>query len=107
MPWSLTVHGPYEFLRAERWRLGEKIASTAFTVCISEFCRSQCLMFVPIGAWLKLNIVRCGVDDRFLREPPTPVPDGAAGLCRAPVRGERARCSWSTPPRVSQRAGPS
>lgn len=88
---SLTVHGPYEFFRAEQWRLGEKIAASAFTCCISEFCRSQCMVFAPPSAWERLELVRCGVEKAFLAEPPTPVPDVARFVCVGRLCAEKGQ----------------
>ena len=91
VPWSLTVHGPYEFFRAEHWRLGEKIASTAFTVCISEFCRSQCMIFAQPPAWERLHLIRCGVEEAYLNDPPCDVPDVARFVCVGRLCAEKGQ----------------
>ncbi len=77
VPYSFTVHGPYIFRAPERWALGEKILRSAFTVCITEFTRSQCMIFVPQEAWSRLQVVRCGPDPGFLALEPPPVCDRA------------------------------
>jgi glycosyltransferase involved in cell wall biosynthesis len=75
-PFSMTIHGPGTFYEAERWGIGIKVARSAFTVCISDFCRSQVMVFTPFAHWDKLRIVRCGVDERFLAaEAVAPPPD--------------------------------
>lgn len=76
VPFSMTVHGPHDFLEAERWALGAKVAASVLTVCISDFGRSQCMLFSPPDSWGKLQVVRCGVDARFLDEAPRPFPRG-------------------------------
>lgn len=67
IPFSMTVHGPHEFFDSARWALGRKISESALTVCISDFGKSQCMLFSPRTAWPKLQVVRCGLDDVFLR----------------------------------------
>lgn len=74
VPYSLAIHGPAEFFGAERSRLGEKIERSAFTTCISHFGRSQCMIFAPPEAWERLELVRCGIDERFLDEAIAPLP---------------------------------
>ena len=74
IPFSLTIHGPYVFRAPERWALGTKIERSAFTVCISEFTRSQCMVHVPLHQWHRLQIVRCGPALDFLSLDPVPAP---------------------------------
>ena len=59
---SFTIHGPYIFFEPYRWALGEKIKRASFVACISNFCRSQCMLFSPLELWSKLHIVHCGVE---------------------------------------------
>jgi len=66
IPFSMTVHGPHEFFESEHWGLGQKIAASALTVCISHFGKSQCMLFSPREEWVKLQVVRCGLDRVFL-----------------------------------------
>ena len=44
-PFSFTLHGPAIFFEPYTWRLDEKIKRSAFTACISHFCRSQAAIF--------------------------------------------------------------
>jgi glycosyltransferase involved in cell wall biosynthesis len=76
IPFSLTIHGGQIFFEPRQWALGEKIARSAFTACISDFCRSQCMLFTPHEAWDRLAIVRCAVDEGFLGGPEEPLPEG-------------------------------
>lgn len=59
---SFTMHGPHIFFEPMRWRLDEKIKRAKFVACISHFCRSQGMVFVPPEHWSKLPIVRCGLE---------------------------------------------
>jgi glycosyltransferase involved in cell wall biosynthesis len=60
--YSFTLHGPYIFFQPYHWRLDEKINRALFVSCISNYCRSQGMIFVPIEKWSKLHIVHCGID---------------------------------------------
>jgi glycosyltransferase involved in cell wall biosynthesis len=73
IPFSMTVHGPHEFYVVSQIGLKEKIARSAFVACITSFCRSQCMAWCAPEDWYKLQIVRCGLDERFLGPAPTPV----------------------------------
>lgn len=71
IPFSFTLHGPAELFEPESWHLGEKIARAAFTVCISDFARSQAMLFSDPAHWNRLKIIHCGVDpSRYDVEPP-------------------------------------
>ena len=66
IPYSFTLHGPDIFFEPHHWRLDTKIERAAFVACISEFCRSQAMLFSDRAQWDKLHIVHCGVEpDRY------------------------------------------
>jgi len=88
-PFSLTIHGGQIFFEPRQWFLGEKIARSSFTACVSAFCRSQCMLFVPHEVWPRLEVVRCAVDERFLDASPTPVPDTTTLVCVARLSEEK------------------
>lgn len=75
IPYSLTVHGPHEFFDSEHWALGTKIEKSVLTVCISNFGKSQCMLFSPRSAWSRLQVVHCALDDVFLKADVTAPPD--------------------------------
>jgi glycosyltransferase involved in cell wall biosynthesis len=77
----MTVHGPHDFLSAEQWGLGAKISASAATVCISDFGKSQCMLFAPAGSWNRLHVVRCGLDGSFLDVAPPPHPETPRLVC--------------------------
>jgi glycosyltransferase involved in cell wall biosynthesis len=52
-----------------------------FVVAISEFGRGQLCRWSEPHDWVKLRVVRCGVDDRFLGGQLTPVPDAPRLVC--------------------------
>ena len=56
------MHGPSIFFEPYRWQLGTKIEKADFVACISDFCRSQGMIFAPQAHWPKMKIVHCGVD---------------------------------------------
>ena len=59
---SMTVHGPDEFYDVDGQLLRQKIADSAFLICISQFTRSQLMSISAPHDWCKLELVRCGVD---------------------------------------------
>ena len=66
IPYSFTIHGPGIFFEPMQWRIDEKTARARFVACISEFCRSQVMMFSDASHWSKLHIVHCGIEpDRY------------------------------------------
>ena len=67
-PYSFTVHGPDEFDRPAEIDLKGKVADSAFCVAISSYGRGQLMRWSDVGDWKKIEVVRCGVDDDFLRE---------------------------------------
>jgi colanic acid/amylovoran biosynthesis glycosyltransferase len=60
--WSFTMHGPTELYDVSWFRLGAKVRSASFVVCISDFARSQLMGLVEADHWDKLDVVHCGVD---------------------------------------------
>lgn len=62
IPFSFTLHGPSIFFEPRRQALGEKIARARFVACISDFARSQGMIFADRAHWEKMEIVHCGVE---------------------------------------------
>ncbi|MEM9907985.1 MAG: glycosyltransferase family 4 protein [Cyanobacteria bacterium P01_D01_bin.44] len=60
--YSFTMHGPSIFFEPKHWKIDEKIKRALFVVCISDFCRSQAMVFSPYSMWDKMHIVHCGVN---------------------------------------------
>lgn len=81
IPYSFTVHGPDEFDAPVSLDLRGKIADSAFCVAISSYGRSQLMRWSAFADWSKVEVVRCGVDEGFLKEGArVRLPDGPA-LC--------------------------
>jgi len=74
--YSFTLHGPYIFFNPYGWRLDEKIKRALFVACISNYCRSQAMIFGSIDTWKKIYIVHCGVEPDLF----TPVTHQGLGL---------------------------
>ncbi len=67
--YSFTLHGPDIFFEPHHWRLDAKIKTAAFVCCISDFCRSQAMLFSDPSDWTKLHIIHCGVEpERYAPE---------------------------------------
>lgn len=79
--YSFTVHGPEEFDRAPQISLSEKILYADFVVAISEFGRSQLYRYSDRTQWDKIHVVHCGLDQEFLQQPITPVPEHHSLVC--------------------------
>jgi colanic acid/amylovoran biosynthesis glycosyltransferase len=60
--WSFTMHGSTELYDVTAHRLPEKVRDALFVACISDFTRSQLMLWAPEEQWEKLRIARCGVD---------------------------------------------
>ena len=80
-PYSFTVHGPDEFDRPIEIDLKGKIADAAFCVAISSFGTGQLMRWSNFADWKKIEVVRCGVDDEFIRERSSPPPPNASRFC--------------------------
>jgi glycosyltransferase involved in cell wall biosynthesis len=74
IPFSFTMHGPDIFFEADRWHLDEKIARAAFVACISDFCRSQAMLFSDARHWDRLHVVHCGIDPARYARPDNRLP---------------------------------
>lgn len=72
--YSLTEHGSGIFFHPHGWGLGRKIDGASFTACISDFCRSQCMLFAPREAWSRIHLVHACVMPEFLTGEATPPP---------------------------------
>ncbi|ALS33332.1 hypothetical protein PTRA_a2219 [Pseudoalteromonas translucida KMM 520] len=68
--YSFTVHGPEEFDKPLGLHLKEKISHAKFVVAITSYCRSQLFRWANYNDWKKIEIVRCGLDDNFLKGQP-------------------------------------
>lgn len=74
IPYSLTIHGPTEFDMPSILSLDEKIARSAFTIAVSNFCRSQLMRWSNSEHWKKIHVVGCGLLTEFQSAAITDVP---------------------------------
>lgn len=79
--YSFTVHGPEEFDKPQAIALPEKIKRAAYVFAISSFTRSQLFRWCDHIHWDKINVIRCGLDGRFLQSQPLPVPESPQLVC--------------------------
>ena len=79
--YSFTVHGPEEFDKPEGLHLATKVQHASFVVAISSFGASQLRRWVNHAEWPKIRVVRCGIDERFLRHDGLPRSDGNRLVC--------------------------
>jgi len=57
--WSLTIHGQADFGDPTVSRLADKIASAAFTVCVSDFGKAQAMLQTAPEHWPKIHRIYC------------------------------------------------
>ena len=74
-PYSITVHGPEEWDRPEALSLQEKYEGARFVVAVTDFGRCQVYRWTALAYWPNVHVVRCGVDEAFLKADPEPVPE--------------------------------
>jgi glycosyltransferase involved in cell wall biosynthesis len=60
--WSLSLHGPTEFLDVARFRPGAKAQHAALVACISEFTRSELVAITAPEHHERFQVVRLGVE---------------------------------------------
>lgn len=72
---SCTFHGPGEWDCPEFLHVPEKVEDAVFISAISDFARSQTYRWTNPTHWPKIHVVRCGVDQNFISEPISSVPD--------------------------------
>jgi glycosyltransferase involved in cell wall biosynthesis len=89
-PYSFTVHGPDEFDKPLEIDLKGKVADSAFCVTISSFGRGQLMRWSNLEDWKKIAVVRCGVDDDFIRDHESqPIPDAPHFCSVARLSGQK------------------
>ena len=69
-PYSFTVHGPDEFDRPLRLALPKRCEGAASVCVISSFGRSQLYRWTTLADWMKIHVVRCGVEPSFFAAGP-------------------------------------
>lgn len=62
--WSLTIHGHADYGDPTTSRLADKIASAAFTVCVSDFGKAQAMLQTNPALWPRIHRVFCGIDTK-------------------------------------------
>ncbi len=78
LSYSLTIHGSAEFFHVDSWTLEAKVSDAVFVRCISDFCKSQVMIWTSPAIWDRFHVVHCGIDtEQFI---PTPKPE------RGPLR---------------------
>ncbi len=72
--YSVTMHGPEEFEKAEALSIPTKVRESRFVLGISLYGKSQLARWTTFDLWPRIHVVRCGVDAAFAGRPPSPVP---------------------------------
>lgn len=66
LTYSMTIHGFGILAEPGRWRLREKIERALFTICISDYARSQAMLWSQRSCWPHLHVVHCGIEPESL-----------------------------------------
>lgn len=66
LTYSMTIHGFGILSEPSRWRLREKIERALFVICISEYARSQAMLWSRRSCWPRLHVVHCGIEPKSL-----------------------------------------
>lgn len=77
--WSLTIHGHADYGDPTTSRLADKIASAAFTVCVSDFGKAQAMLQTDPVLWPRLQRVYCGIDTTRFQPALSPAHSTAPG----------------------------
>lgn len=87
--WSFTAHGTETYAAPAEVSLSLKLRHASFAVAIAEWGRRQLQAWAPTERRQAMHVVRCGVDERFLREPRSPMPAERRLLCIARISPEK------------------
>jgi colanic acid/amylovoran biosynthesis glycosyltransferase len=67
---SMTLHGPDEFLDPVGFHLCQKVAASQFVCAISQYGRSQVLKNCDFEEWSKVEVIYLGADPGMFAPPP-------------------------------------
>lgn len=87
--YSFTAHGTETFDFPPFIGISDKVANAAFVVAVSDFGKSQLCRWSEFRHWDKIHVVRCGADDAFFEDEPTPLPEAPRLVCVARLSGEK------------------
>jgi colanic acid/amylovoran biosynthesis glycosyltransferase len=65
--YSFTLHGFGILTEPGRWRLTEKLEGALFVICISQFARSQAMLWSHRSQWSRYHVVHCGVAPKLYK----------------------------------------
>jgi glycosyltransferase involved in cell wall biosynthesis len=74
IPYSMTIHGPYDFDHASTLSLDVKVRHAAFVGVVSLYGRAQLMRWCGVEDWEKLHLIRCGLDQTFIQPTVQPLP---------------------------------
>lgn len=69
-PFSIAYHGPDEFDAARRWDFDGAVSESVFVTAITHDCKAKLCRWVSPTRWERIHILRCGVDESFLKREP-------------------------------------
>ncbi len=90
IPYSITIHG-MEFLDSYRLGIPDKIGNSAFTICATDYCRGQSMIFARPEHWDKIHVVHCAVNPSFFEGTAVPSPDNKRFICVGRLSREKGQ----------------
>jgi glycosyltransferase involved in cell wall biosynthesis len=68
LSWSITIHGPHDFMNERSANLPALVANADLVVAISDFTAAQLLRLAPPSRRNRVQVVRCGIDLQLFAE---------------------------------------
>ncbi len=91
IPYSFTAHGAEVFDNAAILHLDAKVALSEFAVCVSQFGRSHLMRWSNPDQWWKIQLIHCGVDEKFLAVTPPAIVNTTKLTCVGRLDVEKAQ----------------
>ena len=82
-PFSFTAHGTDAQDHMPLRALGEKVRHARFVIAVSHHARAHLMRFSDPRDWPRIHVVRCGLEDIYLRMPGARLPREPRLLCVA------------------------
>ena len=82
-PYSFTAHGTDALDHAPLRALGDKVRHSKFTIAVSHHARAHLMRFSRTEDWPRIHVVRCGLEQAYLRLPGASLPREPRLVCVA------------------------
>lgn len=83
LSWSITIHGPHDFMNERNADLATLVNSADLVVAISEFTAAQLLRLATPHRRSRVKVVRCGIDLELFTRHARPIEQRSDGESRS------------------------